>query len=225
MSAHVSVRTPIRVVIADVYPVMRVGLVTTIEADADMQVVATPTHRRDLIPQLRVARGDVLVINLVDMGDAPVSLLQEIKQQYPQLSIVVFAAVVDFAPELLAAGVKAYISYEEPDQQLHLAIRAAKAGTRYLSPLVQEYMDRCTGLSVRHRFAPRELEIIKCITQGVGSTKEIADRLGMELGTLQNYIWSIRRKTGWTSWPQMASWYTTMYGSEGSRSTPLSGRT
>ncbi len=215
MTALAYVRPPIRVIIADVYPVMRIGLITTIESDPEMQVVGVATHRQDLMPQLRMARGDVLVINLVHIGDAPVSLLQEIKQIYPRLRVVVFATTVDFAPELLAAGVKAYISYEEPDEQVHLAIRAAKAGQMYLSPLVQNYVDRCTSLVVKHRFAPRELEIIKCITHGLGTTKEIADRLGVELGTLHNYIWSIRKKTGWTTWPQMASWYRTVYGTEG----------
>jgi hypothetical protein len=40
-----------------------------------------------------------------------------------------------------------------------------------------------------------------------------------------NYVWRIRNKTGWTTWPQMVSWYNAMYGSEAGRSTPLSGRT
>ncbi len=212
--------TPIRVLIADVYPVMRTGLITTIDSDPHMQVVGTATHRLDLMPQLQATRADILVINLVDMGDAPASLLHAIKQIDPRLSIVVFAATVDFAPELLAAGVKAYISYEEPDEQLHLAIRAAKAGQTYLSPLVQDYVDRCAGLTVKHRFAPRELEIIKCIAQGLLNCTEIAEHLGVGLGTVHNYMWSIRKKTGWTTWPQMVSWYHTMYGSEGGPSSP-----
>ncbi len=72
MTALAYVRPPIRVIIADVYPVMRIGLITTIESDPEMQVVGVATHRQDLMPQLRMARGDVLVINLVHIGDAPV---------------------------------------------------------------------------------------------------------------------------------------------------------
>lgn len=63
MTALAYVGTPIRVIVADVYPVMRTGLITTIESDPEMQVVGIATHRHDLMPQLRAAGGDVLVIN------------------------------------------------------------------------------------------------------------------------------------------------------------------
>ena len=204
-------RKDIRVLIADVYPVICTGLITTIEADAYMHVVGTATCRHDLIAQLKATDLDVLVINLIDMGGAPVSLLREIKQPYGRLGIVVFAATVDFAPELLAAGVKAYISYAEPDEHLHLAIRAAHARQKYLSPLTQDYMDRWAELATKHRFVPRELQIIKCIAQGM-DTEEIARKLDINFWTVRNYVSSIRKKTGWTTWPQMVSWYHSMYG-------------
>ena len=67
----------------------------------------------------------------------------------------------------------------------------------------------------QQRLAPRELEIIKYMAQGM-SGHEIADCLDMGYRTVRNYVWSIRKKTGWTTWTQMVSWYCTMYGSEGS---------
>ncbi len=219
MAALVHRSKHIHVLVADAYPVMRTGLIATINSDAYMHVVGTSTCRNDLTTQLRATTVDVLVINLVEMGDAPMSLLREIKQPYGRLGIVVFAATVDFAPELLAAGVKAYISYAEPDEHLHLAIRAAHARQKYLSPLTQDYMDRWAELATKHRFAPRELQIIKCIAQGL-DTEEIARKLDINFWTVRNYVSSIRKKTGWTTWPQMASWYRRMYGSETNNSSP-----
>lgn len=212
----------IHVLVADAYPIMRTGLIATINSDAYMQVVGTATCRHDLTTQLRATTVDVLVINLVEMGDGPMSLLREIKQPHGGLGIVVFAATVDFAPELLAAGVKAYVSYAEPDDHLHLAIRAAHARQKYLSPLTQNYIDRWAELATKHRFAQRELQIIKCIAQGL-DTEEIARTLDINFWTVRNYVSSIRKKTGWTTWPQMASWYHRMYGTEGGRAAPLSG--
>ena len=207
--------TPIRVLIADAYPIMRTGLITTIEQEPQMQVVDIVVHRHDLIPRLRAAPIHVLVINLVGMGDAPVALIREIKQAHPHLGVVVFAATVDFAPELLAVGVHGYISYAEPDEQLHLAIRAAKAGQHYLSPPTQEYVDHCARLGATHRFVPRELQILKYLAQGM-RYREIASNLDLSDETVQNYISRIRKKTGWSSRTEMVSWYRTMYGSEGS---------
>ena len=206
--------TTIRVLIADAYPIMRTGLITTIEAEPQMQVIGTATRRHDLLPQLRATAVDVLVINLVGMGDAPVALMREIKQAHPHVGVVVFAATVEFAPELLAAGVHAYISYAEPDEQLHLAIRAAKAGQCYVSPLTQEYMDRCARLTGAQRLVPRELQILKCLAQGMRA-REIASNLDLSDMTVHNYISKMRKKIGWSSRTEMVSWYRTMYGSEG----------
>ncbi len=79
-------------------------------------------------------------------------------------------------------------------------------------------------LTAKHRFVPRELQIIKYMAQGLG-TDEIAKCLDLNFMTVRNYVWRIRKKTGWTTWPQMVSWYNTMYGSEAGRPTSLSGRT
>ncbi len=187
--AHAHSRAPIRVLIADAYPVTRTGLIMIIEKEPQMQVVGIVTHRHDLIPQLRAASVHVLVINLVGMGGAHVALMREIKQVHPRLGVVVFAATVDFAPELVAAGVRAYVSYEEPDEHLHLAIRAAKARQTYLSPSVQDYVDRYTMLAARHHLAPREIQIIKCIAEGL-DTKWVGGEHS-----------KICRHVGATAWP------------------------
>ena len=210
---------PIGVLIADAYPIMRTGLVTTLESEPQMRVVATATRRHELLPRLRGTAVDVLVINLVGMGDAPVALMREIKKTHPHVGVVVFAATVDFAPELLAAGVHAYISYAEPDEQLHLAIRAAKAGQCYVSPLTQEYMDRCARLTGAQRLVPRELQILKCLAQGMRA-REIASSLDLSDMTVHNYISKMRKKIGWSSRTEMVSWYWTMYGSEGGSNAP-----
>ena len=213
---------PIRVCIAAAYPIMRNGLITTVEAEPQMDVVGDVTPD-DLLEGLRGASVDVLVINLLGIDDSPIAVIREVRQAYPGLAIVV-AGAIDFAPELLAAGVQAYISYAEPDEQFHLAIRAAKARQRFVSPLVQDYMDRCTMLTAEHRFVPRELQIIKYMAQGLG-TDEIAKCLDLNFMTVRNYVWKIRKKTGWTTWPQIVSWYNAMYGSEAGRSASFSGRT
>jgi len=209
----------IRVVIADACPVIRTGLITTIEAEPSMQVIATVTQHQDLLPQLRVTAVDVLVMHLIGLDDAPIAFLREIKQAHPHVGVVVLAPTVDVVPELLAAGALACLSYTEPDEQLRLAIRAAKARQRFLSPLAQEYVDRCANLTVSHRLVPRELQILKYMTQGM-RVREIASHLDLCDDTIQNYITRIRNKTGWSSRTQMVSWYLTMYGNGSTRNAP-----
>ena len=203
--------TPIRVLLTVAYPIMRIGLVATIESDPQMQVIGTAAHRQDLLLQLRSSVVDVTVINLIGLHETPIALLRAIKRAEPQVGVVVVAASVDYAPELLNAGVHAYTSYAEPDEQLHLAIKAAKVKQHYLSPLTQEYVERCSRLRSAHRLVPRELQILKYLAQGMRA-REIAGALDLSDETVQNYISRIRKKTGWSSRTQMVSWYNTMYG-------------
>ena len=212
--------SPIRVVIADAYPVVRTGLVTTIEAEPQMSVVARAAHRHDLIPMLRATPAHVLVIDPDGMGDAPVALVREITRAHPQVGIVIFSDTLDFAPELLAVGAKAYVSKAEPDELLYLAIRAAKAGQRFLSPLAQDYIECCAVPIDKDRLTAKELRCLMYVADGLDN-QEIANRMDVDLRTIQNYVSKIRKKTACTNRTQMASWYERMYGRTNPDSTPL----
>jgi two-component system, NarL family, response regulator DesR len=200
----------IRVMVADVCTVMRVGLVATIEAEPGMHVVATAAHRHELSPQLHPKRVDVLVINAVGMGESPLSLLHQIMQTYPWLRLVIFSTTLDFIPELLAMGVKACVAYTEPEDQLRQAIRSAASGQCFLSPVMQDYVDRCVVQSTFYRLLPRELQIVRRIAQGLRN-QEIADQLHLSLGTVDNHIRSIRKKTACSTRVELVRWYQRVY--------------
>ncbi len=210
MQAH-STR-PIRVAIADVCSVMRRGLIHTIESESQMRVVASAAHRHDLLHALRQSLPDVLVIDPVGTGHAPVPLVREILDLFPRLTIVVFSLFIEFVPELLATGVQAYVAQKEPDDQLLLAIRAAKARQRFLSPLVQDYIDCHAWPTHRARLGPRELLCLMYMAQGLDN-QAICLRMDVELRTVENYVTKIRAKTGCESRPQMVAWYQLAYGS------------
>lgn len=194
---------------------MRTGLIQTIEAEPQMRVVASVAHRHELIHSLRASEADVLVIDPVGTGNAPVPLMRETSQAFPRLGIVVFSPIVDFVPELLAAGVHGYVAQKEPDDQLHLAIRAAKARQRFLSPLVQDYVDWCALPTDTDRLGPRELRCLAYMAQGLDN-RAICLRMDVELRTVENYVSKIRAKTGCDSRVQMIDWHQMVYGDAGS---------
>ena len=171
-------------------------------------------HRDDLIRMLRATPAHVLVIDLDGMGDAPVALVREITHAHPQVGIVIFSDTLDFTPELLAVGAKAYVSKAEPDELLYLAIRAVKAGQLFLSPLVQDYVDRYALPTTKNRLDPVELRCLMYIAQGLDN-QDIAVRMEVALRTIENRVSKIRAKTGCTTRVQMAAWYTRLYGNAG----------
>jgi two-component system response regulator DesR len=205
---------PIRVVIADGCSVMRTGLIQTIEAEPQLRVVASTAHHHDLCHCLRTVPADVLVLDPVRLGDAPVPLLRAISQAYPRLRIVVFSAAIDFVSELLVAGAHAVVAQQEADDQLRLAIRAVQGGQRFLSPLVQDYVDRYALPTTKNRLDPAELRCLMYIAQGLDN-QDIAARMDVALRTIENRVSNIRAKTGCATRVQMAAWYTRLYGNVG----------
>ena len=212
--------SPIRVAIADPCPVMHRGLIEIIEADPHVRVVATASHRHDLLPQLHTTTAHVLVIDLVDMGEAPVPLLREIKHIHPALSVVVFSTVIDFVPELRAAGAIGYVAKKERVDQLGLAIRAAKVDQCYLSPLVQEFVDHYDVPADRHRLSRKELLTLTYIAQGL-SNEEIRLRMDIELHSVENRVSNIKKKIGIENRVEMGAWYRSLYGDAGGPKPPL----
>src|SRR4051794_38877244 len=93
---------PIRVAIAHVCPVMRTGLTTTIEGEGTMRIAGATGEHNELIALLATGAIDVLVIDTLSFGEAPLSRLRELRRDFPRLGIVVFSVVVDIAPEVLA---------------------------------------------------------------------------------------------------------------------------
>ena len=208
-----STTSQIHVAVADACSVMRRGLIHTIEAEPQMRVVASAAHRHDLVQALQQTLPDVLVIDPVGTGDAPVPLVREILSLFPRLKIVIFSPFIEFVPELLATGVQAYVAQKEPDDQLLLAIRAAKARQRFLSPLVQDYIDCHAWPTHRARLGPRELLCLMYMAQGLDN-QAICLRMDVELRTVENYVTKIRAKTGCESRAQMIAWYQLAYGDE-----------
>lgn len=205
------IHQPIRVFIADDHPIVRDGLSTIVHSDPRLSVVGTATSFADLQAQLSTTPADIVVLDISGMQGTPIAFVAGLLRAYPQLAVIIFSSLVDLAPELLQAGARGYIAKEELSSQLLLAIQAVSVGERYVSPVTQEYLQRCGTSPTLPRFAPQELSVLKLLAQGLG-TEAIADQLGLGVRTVRNYLSQIRIKTGCDERTQLAAWYQRTYG-------------
>jgi DNA-binding NarL/FixJ family response regulator len=192
----------IRIIIADACPIMRVGLITTIERVPHLHVEASVAHHNDLFAHLQTNSVDVVVMHLVDIGDVPVSFLRELKHTHPQLGIVIVTANVDHLVALLAAGANACVVYEEPDERLHLAILAAAQGEAmvHLGVAMRLTMElngsepiHSRGCAADTQLSQRESEILRLVARGA-TNRAIADRLTITVPTVKRHLSNILRK-------------------------------
>ncbi len=201
---------PIRVVIAEDHPIMCDGLKTVLLASSHIRVVDTARSFTDVLHQIPHVCPDVLVLDLGGMGGAPLTFVEHLHRDFPAMAIVVFSSSVDLAPELLQAGVLGYVAKEELSVQLIAAIQAAHARQTFLSPIAQAYIERATTRRKQYRLAPQEENVLKWLATGFG-TMAIAEQLAIDPRTVQNYIVSLRRKTGCAERTQLVTWYQRVY--------------
>lgn len=202
----------IRVAIADSRSVLRTGLIHTIESEPQMRVVLSAERCCDLTAALQQRDTDVLVIDPVDVGDAPVRLVRDLLANFPYLKIVVFSPLVEFVSECIEVGVLAYVVHDEPAEQLILGVRAAMARRQFLSPATQNYVDEHAWLKDAP-LSPRESMCLVLIAQGLDN-QTIAFHMGVRLRTVENYVAKLRAKTGCDTRLQMIAWCRQVHGTD-----------
>ena len=204
---------PIRVIIADDHPIVQEGLQAILVADSQIHIVGVAINFTEVRDLLETVATDVLVLDLGGMGGAPLTVVTRIQHAYPNVAIVVFSSSIDLAPELLQAGVCGYVITEELSAQLLTAIHAVRAGQRFLSSVVEEYVKQTANRPLQYHLAPKELYVLKLLAQGLG-TIAIAEQLRIDPRSVQNYISTLRRKIGCNERTQLVDWYKRMYGGD-----------
>ncbi len=214
-----SIPSPVRVVIADPCHVLHAGLIQSIESNMQARVVGTATSADDLMYRLSTTSFDVLVSDLIELAATPVALLRRIRGRYPSVGIVIFSNAVDFAPEMRAAGARAYVAKREPVEQLALAIQVARMAQCYWSPLVQAYLEEHGLAAARVMLSPKELLVLQYVAQDLDN-KQIQHRMGVELHTVENYVWTVGKKIRAVGRDEMREWYRRRYESSSTSGSP-----
>jgi DNA-binding NarL/FixJ family response regulator len=200
----------IRVLIADDHPIVRDGIRAALATHDEITIVASASSFDEVADGMATTPVDVVVLDLNEMQGSPFTMVQRLQRDYPNTQIVIFSSTVELAPELLRAGVHGYVIKEELSSHLVIAVEQVSKGKHYLSPLVQEYVERSQNQRRQYGLAPKELNTVMLIAQGF-KTEEIAAQMGIDPRTVQNYVSSAMRKTGCSNRVQLADWYRRTY--------------
>ncbi|MGW5687885.1 response regulator transcription factor [Nonomuraea sp. NPDC003754] len=186
----------LRILVAEHRPLVRRGLVASLEAEPDLQVVAQVGSSTEIVPaalrhQPQAAVVDLGLPGLDGLGGLGATAL--LREHAPGCRVLILSAQpnpgqvrrafearasgfmgLDVAPEVLAAGLRAMAEGRRAvDTELALAALESAA-----NPLT-----------------PREREVLRVAAGGARST-EIADQLFLSVGTVRNHLSRIMCKTG-----------------------------
>ncbi|MGD0479700.1 MAG: response regulator transcription factor [Terracidiphilus sp.] len=193
---------PIRLLIADDHPVVRLGLVTMINAQPDMRVEVEAAGGAAAVKAFDPERIDIGLVDLRMPEMNGVEVIAAIRRNHPKARLIVLTTY-DSDEDIhraLEAGAMGYIIKAMPYQVLIEAIRRVSAGKRYIPDSVSRQLaDRLPDSEL----TPREHEVLTLIVKGK-SNREIATDLGITEGTVKCHVNVILGRLGVSARTQAA---------------------
>lgn len=191
-----------KVMIVDDHPLVREGVVGLLSAQADLEVCAEASRVAEAIELAAAKNPDVAIIDLTLKDGNGIALIKVLKEQYPELKMLVLSMHDEtlFAERALRAGAVGYLSKDKVSRTIVQAVRAVLAGKIYLSQrMTQHMMQRMVGgaavssQSPIERLTDREIEIFQLIGQG-WTTRRIATALELSPKTVETHREHIKEK-------------------------------
>ncbi|WP_064575225.1 response regulator [Cupriavidus gilardii] len=186
----------LRVLLVDDHPFVLDGVRLRLEATGEMTVVGEASNVEDAIAVAEQRRPD-LVVSDIHMPDANgLQLATRFAERFPSIRVVALSMHKDpeYVRRAFALGIAAYVLKEAPAHELVTAIRTVAAGGTYLNTELQAYLRTDEPLqSSRRTLTPKEATVLKLVAEGY-SNKEIAERLGTSVRTVETHRLHVRRK-------------------------------
>lgn len=190
--------------VADDHALVRQGLLRLMaDAHPDWQFDEAGTLD-EALAVLSAKSVDLLVLDLNMPGMDRDTSLHALREGYPETRIAILTGNEDRSVilECLSAGVHGYILKSDAVTQLVFAIEAVLAGHVYVPPsltrLVQVPDHAPQAASPPQRvagFTPRQREVLVLLAEG-RSTKDIARRLDLGVGTVKVHLAGVYRVLG-----------------------------
>jgi two-component system NarL family response regulator len=187
---------PIRLLLLDDHEVVRVGLVSLLEAEGDLTVVATARTAEEALPLYRQHRPDVTLVDLRLPGMGGADFIKTVREEAPAARFVVLTTF-DFDEDIFRAfraGAQAYVLKDGFRQEIIEAIRAVHAGKTIVPEDVARRLE-ARASAEGSVLSPREVEVLTLVARGE-INKIIAARLGITEGTVKTHLVRIFEKLG-----------------------------
>jgi DNA-binding NarL/FixJ family response regulator len=199
----------ISIFIVDDQTIIRHGLKSLLEIQADLTVVGDASNGQEALNAIASLEQqsqlpDVILLDVRMPIMDGVATTKELKNDYPGMNILILTTFDDdeYISQAMNYGAKGYLLKDSPPEDLAMAIRVVNKGNTYMgsgllekmlhksSPSQPEALDILSQLAELSR---REREVLNLIATGA-SNREIAAKLYISSKTVKNHVTSILSK-------------------------------
>jgi two-component system, NarL family, invasion response regulator UvrY len=182
-----------RILIADDHTVVRKGLRQILAEEFPHAAIEEVANAEDLIKKVITdAQWDVIISDLSMPGKSGLDALQQIKQLYPQLPVLILSIHPEeqYAIRVLKAGASGYLSKDTAPEELVTAVKRVLLGKKYITLTIAEKIadnfDRDPEKKPHETLSDRELHVFKMLASGK-AVSEVADELSLSVTTVSTY--------------------------------------
>jgi two-component system nitrate/nitrite response regulator NarL len=192
----------IRLLIIDDHTIVREGLRSCLSEREHLEVIGEGGNGEEALVLAEKHSPDVIVmdINMPKLNGLEATRL--LSKKFPKIKILILTVhdKKQYVLEILRSGAKGYLLKDAGAEQLVQAIESVHANQGFFSPPIAKlildhhiHSDKNQEQSFTPNLSIREREIIGLITKEL-KNKEIADRLGISVRTVETYRERIMRK-------------------------------
>lgn len=184
----------IRVLSVDDHPMLRAGIATIVNRQADMKIVGAASNAREGIRKFCELQPDVTLMDLRLPDLSGIEALISIRSEFPEARVLIlttFDRDVDIRRSL-QAGAAGYLLKTTPRKELLAAIRNVHRGRKSVPHEI------ATHLAEHMNFEPlsqREIEVLRHLASG-SRNRDIAEVLFISEETVKAHVKHIMEKLG-----------------------------
>lgn len=192
----------IQVLIVDDHPLFRDGVVQTLRADPDIDIVGQAKTAREAIEFAAELLPDIILLDITIPGGG-LNAAQTIAATLPITKLIMLTAseAEEDVLAALKAGARGYILKGVSGDELIKVVHNVYAGEAYITPglaatllaEMQNHRRAQPEAGPLDELTEREREILEHVAGGM-SNKEIAHKLSLSEKTVKNYMTNILQK-------------------------------
>jgi len=193
----------IRVVLADDFPMVRIGIRSLLERGEDIQVVGEAANGEEVLALVRETNPDVLVLDIKMPRMDGVEVVRKLKSESVSLRILALSAYAEkeFVLSLFEIGVDGYLLKDEAPDMIVDAVRSIARGgqgwfSRRVAAALAGYLK--DGGNAAQKLTPRERQVLGLVVLGK-TNQEIALNLKVSQSTVEKCMIRIYSKLDVTS--------------------------
>ena len=197
---------PIRIVLADDHPVVRVGVRNMLTEKDGFEVVGEASDGDEAITQTLELEPDILLLD-VQMPRLPgLEAMRAIMNGSATVKIILLTSTITTQQiiEALQIGARGIVLKDALADHLQTSIRTVMAGDYWIggkrvvnlvSALHSLMQQAATPQKKTYGLTPREMEVVGCIVEGC-SNRDIAKQFSLSEETVKRHLSNIFDKTG-----------------------------